>query len=505
VKIAFLPLDGRPVTRDAFLRLAAIAGAEVVTPAREALGRLKQPADVDALWAWLAGPGASADLVIGSAELLIYGGLVPSRVGREPLERCLALAMRWAEARRAVPRRALYLSASNLRLPDSDDDVEEPAYWTEYGRRLFAYSFHDDRYQATGDPASRDRAAEAAAAIPEAVLADVRWRRERNLAVLVRLVALAGAGVFDGLLIGQDDAAEYGWTRRDLRAVLAAVERRGASSRAWVTYGTDELNARLLARACAAAHRDAPAVQVIFSAPRHTDVIPRYEGQALDRTVASHIQTAGARQIPHGRPDLCLLVHNSPGAQIEAPDQQPYPAAELDGLFDALAHAAAAGVPCALADVRYSNGADRTLVSRLLAGPAASGVAAYGGWNTMSNALGMALAQGLVWIRPAGTPAAGERETAARDFTILRLLDDWGYQAVVRQRLAGEVLPRYPGATASNIGPAYQACADAGRRWLVESCVPPVAASFGVPVRLGPVEFPWNRLFHIALDLHVGP
>ena len=51
------------------------------------------------------------------------------------------------------------------------------------------------------------------------VLADVRSRRARNLTVLLTLVDLAADGVLDALLIGQDDAAEYGWTRRDLRAV----------------------------------------------------------------------------------------------------------------------------------------------------------------------------------------------------------------------------------------------------------------------------------------------
>src|SRR5579864_2531854 len=185
MRIAFLPLDGRPVTRDAFLKLAGIAGVEVITPAREQLGELKRPADVDALWAWLNGPGSDAEVVIASAELLIYGGLVPSRVGPEPLDRCLALAARWADLRRAAPQRSIYLSASNLRLPRGADATEEPDYWAEYGPQIFAYSFDEDRYDATGDAASRDRAAAAAAAVPAPVLADVRWRRARNLTVLL--------------------------------------------------------------------------------------------------------------------------------------------------------------------------------------------------------------------------------------------------------------------------------------------------------------------------------
>ncbi|HEV2357737.1 MAG TPA: DUF4127 family protein [bacterium] len=495
MRIAFLPLDGRPVTRGAFLRLAAIAGADVLTPAPEHLGDLKRPADVEGLWAWLAGPGAHADLVVASAELLIYGGLVPSRVGHEPLDRCLALAARWGEARRARPRRRLYLSASNLRLPRTADATEEPDYWTEYGPDIFAHSYDDDRYAATGDPTSRTRAAAAAAAVPATVLADVRWRRERNLAVLQRLVELAGEEIFDALLIGQDDAAEYGWTRRDLRALAAAVASCGAGSRAWVTYGTDELAARLLARALVTERRDPPRVQVTYSAPAFRDVIPRYEGQALDLTVTSHIATAGCGRV-NASPDLHLFVHNSPGEQQEAPQQAPYPRSELDGLFEALTGGVASGTPCALADVRYSNGADCTCVARLLEAPRASGVCAYGGWNTMSNTLGMVLAQALISV--------GGGERANRDFTILRFLDDWGYQAVVRQRLLQEVLPRYSRAGYPDSGPAYDACAEAARAWLQETCVPPIARSFAVPIVIDRVGFPWKRLFHAALDMRVG-
>ncbi|SRR5579884_102585 len=491
MRIAFLPLDDRPITRDAFLALAAIAGADVLTPPREMLGSLKTPADVEGLWSWIRGPGAAADLLIGSAELVVYGGLVPSRIGHEPLDRCLGLAARFREARRAAPRRGLLLSASNMRLPAAADATEEPEYWADYGPQIFACSYHADRHARTGDAASARLAAEACAAVPPAVLADVRARRARNLAVLLSLVDLAADGVLDALLIGQDDAAEFGWTRRDLRTVEAAIRDRGAGSRAWVTYGTDELASRLLARAVVAARGEQPRVRVVYSYPDNTDAIPRYEGQALDLTVTSHIVTAGARRVESDA-DLWLFVHNFPGAQEEAPHQRPYDAAELEGFLGALAGAASEGHACGLADVRYSNGADRTLVGRLLEAPGAYGIRAYGGWNTTSNALGMTLAQSLL---PAGA--------ASRRFTILRLLDDWAYQAAIRQRLASEVLPRYPGASAQHLGPAYRACAEACRGWLEREFVPLLERCFGCRIRVEEVGFPWQRLFNVDLRLAV--
>jgi hypothetical protein len=491
VRLAFLPLDDRPITRDAFLLLAAIAGAEAVTPPRTLLGSLKAPGDVEALWTWVAGPGRDADVLIASAELLIYGGLVPSRIGHEPLDRCLGLAARFGEARRSAPHRRILVSASNMRLPAAADATEEPDYWAEYGPQIFSHSFHLDRYEQTRDPASQEIASRAGDAVPASILADVRARRARNLAVLLSLVDMAAAGTLDALLIGQDDAAEFGWTRRDLRDVAAAIQNRGAGSRAWVTYGTDELNARLLARAFLSTTGASPGVCVVYSHPENVRAIPRYEGQALDLTVSSHITTAGCRRV-RSDPDLTLFVHNFPGAQEEAPHQTPYDPRDLDTFLETLGGSSAAGTPCALADVRYSNGADRTLVARLLAAPQAYGVRAYGGWNTMSNTLGMALAQAIL---PPGD--------AGRAFTILRFLDDWGYQANVRQRLGAEILPRYPGATTQNIGDAYQACAGAGREWLQADCAPLLARCFGARISVEHVGFPWKRLFHVDLGVRI--
>lgn len=491
MKIAFLPVDGRPITRDAFLLLAEAARLEVLTPPRSLLGWLKEPADVEALWAWVHGPAASADLLIGSSELLIYGGLVPSRVGHEPLDWCLARADRWVRARAAVPRRRLWLVASNLRLPEAADATEEPDYWALYGPQIFTVSYHEDRYLHTKDPLSWEAAEEARRAVPGPVLADVRRRRIRNLRVLLHLVELAARGVVDVLLIGQDDTAEWGWTHQDLRVVEEAIRSHALEDRVWVTYGTDELAVRLLGRAVLSSRHASPRVRVVYSVPDNTGAVPRYEGQALDLTVASHLRTAGCRP-SDGEADFILFVHNFPGSQEEAPHQRPYDPRELDRFFAALDEARRSGIPSGLADVRYSNGADRTLVDRLLGIPQAGGIRAYGGWNTCSNTLGMVLTHMVI------PPSA-----RTRAFTVLRLLDDWGYQALVRQRLDREILPHFPGATPQDLGPAYAACAEAARRWLEEECVPRIERCVGCRIVIDRVGFPWRRLFNVELHLTV--
>ena len=136
----------------------------------------------------------------------------------------------------------------------------------------------------------------------------------------------------------------------------------------------------------------------------------------------------------------------------------------------------------------------RRLLGRApLAAPRAYGTLAYGGWNTASNTLGIALAQAIL--------AEGE---ASERFTILRFLDDWGYQAGVRQRLAAEVVPQYPGATPQSLGPALGPCAEAARMWLAKEYVPRLEQCFRRQITLTRVAFPWERLFEIDLEIAVS-
>ena len=92
----------------------------------------------------------------------------------------------------------------------------------------------------------------------------------------------------------------------------------------------------------------------------------------------------------------------------------------------------------------------------------------------------------------------------AQSFTILRFLDDWAYQAGVRQRLASEIVPRYPGAAPHRLGPAQGPCVEAARAWLEREYVPPLERCFGRRITITKVGFPWERLFEVDLEVTVA-
>ena len=117
------------------------------------------------------------------------------------------------------------------------------------------------------------------------------------------------------------------------------------------------------------------------------------------------------------------------------------PRRSVEEFVRALQAALESGIPVALADVAFVNGADLLLGMRLLQTGLAPKLSAYAGWNAAGNTLGTVLAQAALSIlmqRGAPSPA---QKAARVAFLFRRYLDDYYYQAVERTHLLYEDLP----------------------------------------------------------------
>ena len=83
--VLFMPLDERFATRGLVLNLAPIAGSSfrIITPPHELLPHHKRAADPKALVEWVEARAGSAHALIASVEMLVYGGLIASRVSND--------------------------------------------------------------------------------------------------------------------------------------------------------------------------------------------------------------------------------------------------------------------------------------------------------------------------------------------------------------------------------------------------------------------------------------
>jgi GrpB-like predicted nucleotidyltransferase (UPF0157 family) len=458
--LLFVPLDDRPVTMDLVVELGRAAGVDVRTPDRTLLGDRHQGGDVDRIWSWLdsqvAAGGSTA--LIASIEMLSVGGLVASRKSEVEFD---AIAPRLDLLYKIGSRIPAYVSAVIPRVP-----VQRTAEDAPYGQVS---------------------------------------HRGRHLKANTYLIDAASRGILRYLLIGQDDTAPQSPSHRERVELEKHLQATGAGN-VLITSGADELNARLLARWLNDLTGHAPAVHIVFTYPESAEQVPLYESTPLIQTVGEHVRSAGcslADFTSDVETDILLWVHNFRDRQQESRDQPgTLDFEKLNPILKQIGAATEGDTVVALADVRFANGADRALIPKLLEEPRFAGIAAYAGWNTCSNALGTAIAQAVAvhHFRKSTLPG---NDRLYRPTLLTRILDDWGYQSVVRPQLARWVEDQ--GGSGTELGGLEAEAETLALRSLQTDALPALQESFRFhPITLRRVTFPWHRLFEVRLEIEIA-
>ncbi len=80
MKVVYLPLDERPCNREFAKRIASGSDVNIIAPKEEILGDKKRPADSAEIRSFLLENASAADCFIIAVDMLLYGGIVPSRL-----------------------------------------------------------------------------------------------------------------------------------------------------------------------------------------------------------------------------------------------------------------------------------------------------------------------------------------------------------------------------------------------------------------------------------------
>lgn len=493
-RIVALPVDGRPVVREQVRQLAAVAGVELVMPQANELGFLRRPADRDALAAWLERQAPGADALVVSLDMLLYGGLVPSRLGDENIDTIRPRLALLRRLKAQAPRRPLLAFAATMRISNNNVAEEERPYWASHGELLWRWSHETDRAEQTWDARAAAAAAEAAAAIPQALRDDYRRARARNHTLTLAALDLVHEGVIDHLVLPQDDTARWGFNIAERRALQAQAAARGLGNRVAIRPGADEVLHTLVARVARQASSANPLrIRVCPSDPTgFAAMTALYEDRPLRDAVAAQIAAIGAvpAEADDAAPELLLAVHTQGAEQGDWALQRPLPRRHpIDPAWlRTLAEADARGIPVAVVDLAYANGGDPWLVNALAAVLPPRRWAAYAGWNTASNSLGSALAQASLVLQHDD----GREQPQHQHNLALRLAEDVLYQALFRQtwRLADAgVLAEPPRAEAAPLAALFMPMANAQ------------LAAWQLGWRVADVQLPWQRSFEVDLRL----
>ena len=148
--LLFVPLDERFTTRVAFLNMASITNYEIVSMPESLLPSLKKSSPPTDIVSWFSQQIGPTDGAVLSLEMLLYGGLISSRISNDTTEEVTKRFDNIVAAWEASGSRSqMYGSQVVMRIPSYNGDFEEPWFWQNYGEAIFNYSFYTDKYRNT--------------------------------------------------------------------------------------------------------------------------------------------------------------------------------------------------------------------------------------------------------------------------------------------------------------------------------------------------------------------
>ena len=504
--IVFIPHDNRPIsdveTADTIRQL----GYKVVVPPDELLGSNSNLGDSDKLWQWLEDnttvphkkdkkppykplPGIKA--VVLSGDAMIYGSLVGSRKHHFTQQKLLERVKKFQEFKDSHPKVPMYVFSSIMRTPRTGEasGSEEPGYYFSYGTDIFRYTALKDKEEVEGLTKREKKEMKFLTEfLPREAIDDWMSRRSKNLAVNKAMIDLAKAGTFSYFCLGRDDNAPYSQTHRESRW-LNDYGRELGKTRFNNMAGIDEFGMLLLTRAVNDLEAVMPFVYVRYNMGEGARVVPSYSDEAIDKTIRSHVTMAGGVYVTTpARADLVLLVNTNPnGETYEANDAGNTEKSRFSTRYfiNMLEEELAEGRPVGIADIAYANGSDNALMAALRDKDLLFRLQAYSGWNTPTNSTGFVLGQGMLVPRMS--------DESRKRLLYTRYLDDWGYQANVRQNLSA-TLGYFKGQGSGGNLNEKRAQTEASATLRMQTFAGWNLPKF-VDVKQIKVTMPWNRLF----------
>lgn len=494
MKIVYLPLDERPCNYHFAGRIAEGSGLDVINPAPHVLGEKKKPADFGLVREFLLQNAKDADGYVLSLDMLLYGGIIPSRLHHLSEEELTSRLSVIDEIKAINPNAKIYAFALIMRCPKYSSADEEPDYYEFCGEEIFRTGQIKHKLQLGAiDPTEAENQMAEYAEKTGEHLSDFENRRVANRAMLIKVIERLNKTI-DFLIIPQDDSAEFGYTSMDREAIKAEIAERGLSDVAMYP-GADEVGMTLLARAACESVGRTPKIYCHFAHENAPNVIPLYEDRPLGMTLPHQINSAGCVITDnYDEADIILYLNYPAREPVEVWQEKSvgYDERHLDEFISAMGRSVKEGRVTALADGAYCNGGDKELLVRINREIGVMSLSAYAGWNTSSNTLGTVICQ-AVFVRLFGDSKDQKR------FLAERIYEDVGYCGHTRARVTNNILP--------TLGYNYF---DAGERdgevakivrGELESFVgehfPNIRENYDILV----CQMPWKRMFEVDLSL----
>ncbi|WP_270649938.1 DUF4127 family protein [Megamonas funiformis] len=494
--IIFVPHDNRPISFKQTADNIRDLGYEVLTPPEELLGNRENPyAKPEELSKWVIENAKKADAAVISSDSMVYGSLVASRKHNLSEDVVLARVHNFEKIHQANPNMKLYVFGSIMRTPQTSEasGSEDANYYAQYGTDIARYTALTDKLEQDGlTHKERKQLQQYEQKIPKAALDDWLSRRQGNFLVSKNLIDLARNDVITYLALGCDDNAKYSQTNKERRALDNYGSDLGELKYQSVA-GIDEIGYVLLTRAVNNLQGDIPFVSVHYAKGTGENTIPAYSNEPIKNSIATHIKMAGGMKVNSDkRADLVFMVNtNFDGTTGAANDLNNVyiPNENIIDFVNMVDEAVQANKKVGIGDITFGNGSDNALMFSLYGKNLLDKLNAYSGWNTPTNSTGYALAMGM--------GANYTDRVGILKMLEVRYLDDWLYQANIRQAVANR-LNSMPGEgdygnTKTRTLPAEKLATEALQKMIADYGLEKFEGQSYVAD--AQIRFPWQRMF----------
>ena len=532
MNIAFIPIDNRPVCYTLPQQICAIdSKINLFIPEKKFLGSLTKNADVEAIFEWLE-KLSELDAIVMCLDTVAYGGLILSRRCPDTFDEIRARVEK-LKAILEKKKAKIYVFSSIMRISNNNVNEEEKEYWNKWGKKIFEYSFNSCK---NGKMVQTD--------VPQEILDDYLATRKRNFEINKLFLQYQKQGLFETLVFSKDDCAEFGFNVKEAqelenlggfvktgadeipltllaRAVSKAAKQLGSEAARDLETGRSALrncgrvanseseernsylrqqyewqfrarsNFKTLCRQetdldakmpkCNLPNFHSIKIAPIFLAPEYKDLISNYEDVSIEKSVKGQIELAGCEVCEPDEADILLYVNNFEGHQGEI--VMKVPTKPFSGTWQKPQK------PYIIADVRYANGADNAFVEQIFKTGLGGNFLGYSAWNTSANSLGSLICGAVITKFAKQQERKSEKSKTEHSplvsrflkLQLVRFLDDWAYQANVRQQLV------FPDEN------------------LVKELMKPFEQKIFELLNIAPDEynitykFPWNRLFEVEV------
>lgn len=492
-RVAYIPIDNRPVNKERVEYLAQSVGIELLMPREElyrtALDNMDPNSDGftignrEALRAWLLETDKVCDYFIISLDQMTSGGLVSSRwlsntdlsFEYEIIDTILALCQ----------NNTVYVFDTVMRLAST---VGYQGYQLEEYNALRAYGRVERKLLAQEALTLENIVSGYAYAsngnlidieLPEEARASYHASRERKLKIADYFLRLSGDAT-DFIYIGVDDSSPQNTIQtNEIQYIKALMGERGALSAA-----TDELGLCCLARMASEFYGEV-AVNVSYFGPGKDQPADGYDIGTLDESVQVHLSALSATQKEKGEEALqvLFLTYGSTNSHREE-------------LMEKLKENQKEHISTAVVDVSEQPqifaemliGDDEIDLCQLLG---------YSSWNTAANAVGIALSQSVAryaYLRFAECSTVQANVGFLKSMTF-SYIKDISYKCFCNsiEEMMHDTSPC-----------AVDKVLERINNGSLITALNPYAVSSHEDVQVSGFRYPWNRQFEMSFDIKIS-